>query len=326
MHKRLYRVPASPVYPCSTGPALWSLILYRGLIHRRSYRVSEAILVHPCKTYVMEFILCCDWHTEHLTAYLCRTYTISLSCTVVWYSEYLTGNLSPVQFILDILYRPYLWSLSYIVVDTRKTSWGIWGHYSTPLQDLHYGVYPIPWFDTRKILPCIWGQSSTSVQDLHYGVDNKEDFCDVAEPRSSIWVYPWRMHVMEFIPYRGFTHGRSYRVSDASPVHPSGTYIMEFILYCDLTYGRSYWVFEASAVHPCIAYIKEFILCRGLTHERSYRVSEDNPVHPCKTYIMDFILHRSWHTEDLTGYLRPVLYTLVGPTLWNLAYAVVWHK
>ena len=57
------------------------------------------------------------------------------------------------------------------MVDTRKTSRGIWGHYSTPLQDLHYGVYPKSFFDTRKILPCIWGQSSTSVQDLHCGVD-----------------------------------------------------------------------------------------------------------------------------------------------------------
>ena len=240
-----------------------------------------------------------------------------------------------------------------MVVDTRKTSRSIWGHYSTPLQDRHYGVYPIPWFDTRKILPCIWGQSSTSVQDLHCADDNKEDFYDVSEPRRSIWVYPWRMHVMEFILHRGFTHGRSYRVSDSSPVHRCGTYIMEFILYCDLTYGRSYWVFEASAVHPCIAYIKEIILCRGLTHGRSYPGIWSQLVHLCRTYIMDFILYcvftqgrfyivyedstslhscrnyftefmlsYTWHSEDFTGYLKTVQCTLARPTLWSLSYTV----
>ena len=116
MHKRLYRVPASPVHPCSTGPALRSLILYRGLIHGRSYRVSEAIPVHHCKTYVIEFILCCDWHTEHLTAYLCRTYTMQL-----------------------ILYRGLM---------SRKVWQGIWVQSSLSLISfigLTYGVYPLWW-------------------------------------------------------------------------------------------------------------------------------------------------------------------------------------
>lgn len=96
---------------------------------------------------------------------------------------------------------------------------------------------------------------------------------------------------MEFTLYRGLTHGRSYRVSEASPVHPCKTCIMELIIKrISVTWLNHGAVSE---------YTREGCTLWSLSH----------------TVVS--------HTGDLTVYLTPVQYTLLGPTLWSLSYIVI---
>lgn len=123
--------------------------------------------------------------------------------------------------------EPILLSLSYTAVDAQKTLQCTCLS-STPLQyrTCIAESYPIPWFDTRKILPGIWGHSSTPLQDLCYGVysvlwltHGRYYSISVQDLHYAAYPIPW------------FILGNSHRESEASLVHPCIAYVKEFILY-----------------------------------------------------------------------------------------------